>query len=574
MGGGKPDDRSLSAAGSAPRPAATDLDEIIRRAADNGLNLDKRAHWSLIEANPMAIVVTRPDGTIAYSNPSAHRMHGMTREEYARLNIADLYHDPADRARVYDTIKRDGRLVNFELRMRRKDGAPLWVLVSTSRLETAQGPALLAWASDITEHKRLEEALARERALLLDKTNTLESLLENLQQGVIQFDMDDRVTAFNRRIHALLALPDELHGMTLRSLREHQRAIGEFDTSQESVPTALRVENFDRYRPWLETPMVYERLRPNGMVLEVRSNPIPQRGWVRTYSDVTARYRAAQEIVAARDRAERALAELKDAQDNLLQSERLASLGGLVAGIAHDTGTPVGVALTAATLLADRTAAMSDLVAAGTARRSDVARYTAVAAEMADQLVANIMRAAELIQSFKQIAVDRTSGGRRSFALRPFIEEVMLSLQPRLKPARHAVVIDCPDALELDGYPGALSQVLTNLAINSLSHGFDAGQAGTIRIAAQRSAADGVMLTFSDDGKGIPEAHQAKIFEPFFSTRRDAGGTGLGLNVVRDIVTATLKGRIDVISAPGLGTRFEIRFPRILPDARSGAPGS
>jgi len=557
--------------------AAAEIEALLRRVAANGLDLDRRAHWTLLEGSPLSIVITRPDGSIAYSNPSAHRMHGVSRETYDGSNIIDFYRDPAERDRVYETVRRDGRLLNYELELLRGDGTPVWALISTHTLQTSQGPLLFVWASDITERKRLEGELAHERALLLEKTNTLETLLENLQQGVIQFDQDDRVVAYNSRVHELLALPAPLDGLSLHSLRAYQESIGEFGTDQDGIGTSWRIEDFRRYRSEADGSTVYERTRPNGLVLEIRSNPTTRGGWVRSYSDITERHRAAQEIVAARDSAERALAELQDAQDNLVRSERLASLGGLVAGIAHDTSTPIGVALTAATLLADRTAAMSALVAGGRARRSDIARYTAVAAEMAQQLVANITRAAELIQSFKQVAVDRTSGDRRAFKLRPFIEEVLLSLRPRLEPARHAVVVDCPDDLALDGYPGALSQVLTNLAVNSLVHAFDPGCTGTIRIAARSVAddtRDDVVVTFSDDGKGIPVEHQARIFDPFFTTRREAGGAGLGLNVVQDIVTATLGGRIDVISAPGLGTRFEIRFPRVLPDAREGGAGA
>jgi len=556
--------------GPAAHIAGVDADEVLRRVAASGLDLDERAHWSLIEASPVAVVVSRADGFVAYSNPRAHQLHGMTREEYETRNIAEAYYDPADRTRLWDTLKRDGRLVDYEHRLRRKNGLPLWSRVSTSTLSTPRGSMMFAWGTDITDRKLLEDELARERARLLEKTDTLESLLENLPQGVILFDGQGRVVAHNSRVRALLDLPDALRGMSFGEIRRHLRSIGEFEHAQNRLPAGLRAASDDDYRPWLETAWTYERVRPNGTALEVRSKPIPGGGWVQAYTDITERHRASQEIVAARDRAERALADLEAAQANLLRAEKLASLGGLVAGIAHEVSTPIGVALTAATLLADRTAAMAELVAQGKVRRSDAERYTGVATEMVKQLVANITRAAEMIQRFKQVAVDRSGGGRRVFQLRPFIEEVVLSLQPRLRPARHAVTINCPDDLVLNGYPGALSQVLINFVINSLMHAFDAGQTGRIEITARATSgnrdADEVVLAFSDDGKGIPEGLQPRIFDPFFTTRRGAGGTGLGLNIVHDIVTTVLKGQIAVASRPGEGTCFEIRFPRVLPD--------
>ncbi len=265
--------------------------------------------------------------------------------------------------------------------------------------------------------------------------------------------------------------------------------------------------------------------------------------------------------------AEVALARQQAMQEELVQAEKLAALGGLVAGIAHEINTPVGVALSAATHLDSETRKTDALYRAGELTEEGLTAYFATAGQASQLLTLNSQRAADLIQSFKQVAVDQTGGERRRFELAAYIDEVLLSLQPRLKKTRIEVDVDCPDELVLDSLPGALSQVLTNLVINSLVHAFEPGQAGRIAIAA---AADGdwVEIVYRDDGRGIPAELHGKVFEPFFTTGRASGGSGLGLHIVHNLVTQSLKGTLSVASAPGEGTTFTLRVPRILPDTR------
>ena len=205
-----------------------------------------------------------------------------------------------------------------------------------------------------------------------------------------------------------------------------------------------------------------------------------------------------------------------------------------------------------------------------TVTKTAALRYAAVAAESGALIVSNIQRAAELIQSFKQVAVDQTSEARRSFELGAYLHDVVHSLSPLLKRATHHVVIDRPVALRLFGDPGAISQILTNLLMNSLLHGYPDGRHGTLSMQARKLPDEAVELTYSDDGCGIPASHLDRIFDPFFTTARAAGGTGLGLHIVYNIVTQTLKGSIHVESAPG-STRFRIRFPMSMPALAAAA---
>ncbi|HSV29985.1 MAG TPA: HAMP domain-containing sensor histidine kinase [Candidatus Omnitrophota bacterium] len=273
-----------------------------------------------------------------------------------------------------------------------------------------------------------------------------------------------------------------------------------------------------------------------------------------------------QELARRKAEAETALAQLQEAQDHLVQTEKLASLGALVGGVAHEINTPIGIALSCASHLSDATTAMRKLFEADDIGVDDFERYMATATDTSTLILSNCERAASLIRSFKQVAVDRTSAERREFELGAYIRETLAALGPRLRQANLLVSIDCPDDLRVDGYPGALSQVLTNFVMNSVVHGYDEGQSGRIAITVTRPDPDTVRLVYADDGKGIPEEHRNRIFDPFFTTKRGSGGTGLGLHIVYNLVRASLGGVLSVDSVVGRGTTFTLDFPRVAAD--------
>jgi signal transduction histidine kinase len=269
-----------------------------------------------------------------------------------------------------------------------------------------------------------------------------------------------------------------------------------------------------------------------------------------------------QELAKRRLEAEETLERLRQAQETLIQTEKLASLGALVAGIAHEINTPVGIALSCASHLADTTGLLRRLYAADDVGVDDFERYMATAEDSADLILANCERAADLIRSFKQVAVDRTSAERRRFNLADCIRETLASLGPGLRQAGHHLAIDCPENIAVTGFPGALSQVLTNFVMNSLIHGYDEGSQGTLSIRIDQPEAGQVRLVYSDDGKGIAEQHRSRIFDPFFTTRRGSGGSGLGLHIVYNLVTGPLSGTLSVDSAVGHGATFTVTFPQ------------
>jgi signal transduction histidine kinase len=253
-----------------------------------------------------------------------------------------------------------------------------------------------------------------------------------------------------------------------------------------------------------------------------------------------------------------------ETQRYLIETERLAALGGLVAGVAHEINSPVGISLTVASTLAHRCANFADQIVSGPVRRSLLAEFADGCRDAANQLVANLQRAGELIQSFKQVAVDRSNADRRTFDLKHATEQIVASVRPGLPKSRDSLALKMPSDVTLDSYPGAYGQVLTNLIFNAVTHGFT-GPGGHMLINARRLGMEQVEITFSDDGSGIPEEVQRHVFDPFFTTRRAQGSTGLGLYIVHNLVTQQLGGRITLVSALGKGTTICMTLPLLAP---------
>jgi signal transduction histidine kinase len=274
------------------------------------------------------------------------------------------------------------------------------------------------------------------------------------------------------------------------------------------------------------------------------------------------------ELSLAKTRAEKALQRLQLAQAELVEAEKMASLGQLVAGVAHEINTPVGIAYTASSHLGDRTRGLREQLAGGGLRRSDFEDYLHTAEEAARLVGGNLERAAELIRSFKQVSVDRSSDGRREFRLDEVVQAIVESLSPGWKRRPLELAVQCPVGVVMDSFPGALGQVLTNLVQNALLHAYAAEDRGQLRIAVAPVDADTLELRVEDDGIGIAEAHGERVFEPFFTTRRGQGGSGLGLHIVYNLVSQKLGGtiRVECPGPSGRGCAFVLRLPRHAPE--------
>jgi signal transduction histidine kinase len=277
-----------------------------------------------------------------------------------------------------------------------------------------------------------------------------------------------------------------------------------------------------------------------------------------------AKRKAENELRASKEHAEKALEDLREAQKNLIAAEKLAALGGLVAGVAHEVNNPIGISLTVASSLARRCDDFAKEVGSGPLRRSRLDEFLETGRDAANQLVANLQRAGELVQSFKQVAVDRSHADRRQFDLRESTDHIVSSLRPVLKKSQIALTIDVPPGIIMDSYPGSYGQVLTNLFLNSVIHAFPNGRTGSIMVEARR-VGDDVNILVSDDGVGMSEETQRRAFDPFFTTRRNEGGTGLGLHIIFNLVNQQLGGQVTFESRLGWGTRFRIAIPRVAP---------
>jgi signal transduction histidine kinase len=258
--------------------------------------------------------------------------------------------------------------------------------------------------------------------------------------------------------------------------------------------------------------------------------------------------------------------QLQSVKDSLVQAEKMASLGELVAGVAHEINTPIGVSLSAASYLSEQIEQFDRTVAQQQVRKTDLTAMVQNTREASGIILRNMERAAELVRSFKQVAADQTSESRRTFDLAETVQDILFSLGPSLKHSGVRLQHRVETGIEMDCFPGALAQIISNLVLNSLVHAYDDGDEGTISVEADRSATgDEVIVSVSDDGKGIAPHNLSRIFDPFFTTRRNQGGTGLGLHIVHNLVHGSLCGTIRVTSTLGAGARFEVRIPRVTP---------
>ncbi|MDM8531381.1 AAA family ATPase [Anaerolineales bacterium HSG25] len=255
-----------------------------------------------------------------------------------------------------------------------------------------------------------------------------------------------------------------------------------------------------------------------------------------------------------------ALDSLRATQTQLVEAEKMAALGGLVAGIAHEINTPISVGVTAASYLEEQTSDILGRYKTGKMKRSSFEEYLNIADQSSTMILTNLNRAVELIKSFKQVAVDQSSEERRFFDVKSYLDEILLSLKPKIKHTKHTVTVHGPDNLMLDSYPGDFAQIVTNLIMNSLVHAYEPDDQGHMTFEFY-AAEEHLHFEYRDDGIGIPDENLHRIFEPFFSTKWGQGGSGLGLHIIYNLVTQRLGGAIRCQSELGSGTKFVIEIP-------------
>jgi PAS domain S-box-containing protein len=403
-------------------------------------------------------------------------------------------------------------------------------------------------AEEVTERKRAEAALkASERQF--------HTLADSIPQLVWMADAEGEIFWFNNHWYAYTGRPaGEVVSHGWQAVLGHRWIDAlQARTALESELSLLGKDGL--YRPFL-TRVVPLR-DPTGAVY----------GWIGTHIDISERKRNELEIRRARDTAEAALHNLRETQNSLIEAEKLAALGRLVAGVAHEINNPVGTGLTIASSLQRKSELFASEAARGTLRRSSLVDFVETVRNASTQLQDSLNHAAELIQSFKQVAADRNNSDLRSFDLGDLTEQVAIGLRPALPKHDVTLNVQCEPNLVVKSYPGSYGQVLTNLFLNSIAHAFPDERQGVIEITASAADDNDVEIVFSDDGCGMSPDVRRQAFDPFFTTRRYQGCTGLGLHIVYSIVTDRLGGHLDLDSGPGKGTKIRMVLPRV---ARTG----
>ncbi|MFP4477334.1 MAG: ATP-binding protein [Desulfatibacillaceae bacterium] len=427
---------------------------------------------------------------------------------------------------------------------------------------------------EIAQHKRARERIA-------DSERRLSKLIETANEGFIELDGTATIVDANPEMCAILG-------------RNRETIVG------KSFFTFVERRHLDELRRRMANRKSGERITyeiafrtPDDMEVDclVKSTPLRDKngrfsGSFAMVTDITEMKQAQEQVRRLNAELEQrvaertallesvnkalheSLAELKEAQNQLVQSEKMAALGGLVAGVAHEINTPIGVALTASSFLEEKTDTLGRQRDSGEIRDGDLEKYMKTANEASSIILTNLRRAANLISSFKQVAVDQSSEDRRRFKLKEYIDEVLLSLHPSLKRTSHRITVDCPQDIEIDSYPGAFSQIITNLVMNSVVHGFEGMESGEIHMDVHTRDGD-ILFRYRDNGAGMEPETLRKMYDPFFSTRRTHGGSGLGMHIVYNLVTSTLGGQIECTSQPGAGTNFLITLP-VDPERRGG----
>jgi PAS domain S-box-containing protein len=538
--------------------------DAAREAAVHALaeqRLAEESYRKLFQGSVDGIYVTTPAGSLLNANPALARMMGYDTPEDLIRGTSDIAHtiyvQPAARAEFQALMQRDGMVREFEYQARRRGGAILWLSDSATVVRDDAGEVIRyeGTVRDITDQKRAEDAVAEGRRLLQQVIDTVPAVI-NVK------DKQLRYVLMNRYMAGIFGIePADAIGRTTSDLMSRYGA-RKTDENDKQVLAAGRglgfyeeeyLDSSGNMRQWLVNKLPL--LDAKGEIANI----------VTVALDIGERKRGELEMRKAKDAAEAALRNLRETQNSLIEAEKLAALGRLVAGVAHEVNNPVGISLTVASSLERKSANFAAEVARGDLRRSALNDFLETTRDASSQLVANLNRAAELIQSFKQVAADRNYSDQRSFDLGDLTEQVVMSLRPGLRKHHLALNVDCQPNLTMNSYPGPYGQVLTNLFLNAVAHAFPDGRPGAVDIQVREAGKDNVEILFADNGCGMSLDVRHRAFDPFFTTRRDQGGTGLGLHIVYSIVTNRLGGRLDLDSEPGGGTRIRIVLPRVAP---------
>ncbi|MEF8755434.1 MAG: PAS domain S-box protein [Accumulibacter sp.] len=545
---------------------ATDITE--RRRSERALLASEMKYRELVENANSIILRWTPKGEISFINEFGIRFFGYTEEELIGHHVVGTIVPPAasDGEELLPLMERIcqrpedfAHHVNENMR---RGGERVWVSWTNRAVFNDWGQVIEVFSvgADVTEHKRAEAAVreSEERFAKAFHSSPAPMAISAIDTGVYH-DVNEQMQKM------LCYSRAQLVGSSSVEL-----GIWADSGARERMVERVRLHGACREMPArfrTSTGEIREALY-SGEIIRLGEKEV----LLSLIFDVTDRKRAEEELLHHREHLEELVSErtreLRQAMEQLLQAEKLAALGNLVAGVAHELNTPLGNSRVVASLLAEELRAFATAVDAGSLRRSQVDRFLNRGREAVDLLERNSARAADLIGHFKQVAVDQSSARRRVFDLRQTVEEMLSALRFSFKNSPHRIDLDIPAGLLMDSYPGPLEQVIANLVGNAVSHGLAGVDCGRILLQATAVGDAQVLLSCADDGVGMPSATLKRIFEPFFTTRLGQGGSGLGLYIVYNLVTGVLGGTIAVDSAPGKGSTFRLSLPCNAPERR------
>jgi PAS domain S-box-containing protein len=397
--------------------------------------------------------------------------------------------------------------------------------------------------------------------VLLFPQPALQLIYDTAPIGLACLSPDCRYLQINQRLTEICGISVEDHlGRSVRecvpaladAVEQIVRSIVETGTPVTGVEVAGQRADQQEERSWIT---YWHPLRSTGGEI-VAVNVAAE--------EITERKRSERAMLRARQVAEETLEHLRETQASLIEAEKLAALGRLVAGVAHEINGPVGSSLTVASSLQRRCAIFAAESELGHVRRSALNDFLDMVRSASDQLVANLLRASELVYSFKQVAVDRNRLERRRFEVGELAEQVFVGLRPELRKRGLVLELKCEPDLVMTSLPGAFGLVLSNLVLNSAVHAFTDGKKGSIIFTARALGDNDVEITLTDNGSGMSPETRRQAFDPFFTTRRQEGATGLGLHIVHSMVVDRLEGRLTLTSEPGAGTAVRMILPRSI----------
>ena len=544
-----------------------------RRNAD--LEESLTAYRMLFDSNPNPMYVYDVETfTLLAANKTLCERYGYAQEELVGTSLMQL-HIESERHVLRQVVAdlRETRNPHFRYKwlQQTKTGEIVPVEIFSRPFRHGDRDARLVVAIDISDRLHAEDDALRQKRFS-------ESLLEVLPVPVFSKDREGRYLGINKAFAQFFgASPEVLIGKTAWDIAPAELAARyqKADDELYDQPGSVQV-----YSTQVSTKGL--GLRDVEFTKAVfRDAKGDVAGLVGAVLDVTERNRAAEAIQALNEQLEarvrertadlaKANEDLHVAMKQLVQAEKLAALGSLVAGVAHELNTPLGNVLTVATALKERTDTFGEIVASGGIRRSEITEFINACNEASAMVERNAQRAATLIGNFKEVAVDQTSMRRRRFDLAKIIAETLSTMHPTLKRTEHEIAVDIPAGIQLDSYPGPLEQIISNLLLNALLHGFEGIPKGRIEVSAAEQNGR-VQISFRDNGVGMTSHVAEHAFDPFYTTRLGKGGSGLGLYLCYNLTTAILGGRIFLASAPGQGAEFHLDLPLSAPVAADSA---